>query len=998
MCLLLCLVVTLAVLGSLLGRTVAADPKPAQGKPSDAPDQQPRLLLDKKQQAELAEARQRLETAGALYRQGKLSEALPLAREAVQIHERIFGPHAIECVGGLNDLAALHQSLADYAQAETLYRKVLEIRRKVQGVRHPDYAAALGSLGSLYHLLGDYARAEPLLRESLEVFRSTLGPKHLDCVAALNNLATLYHVAGEYGRAEPLLREALELSKQLVGESSPHYARSLNNLAGLYCSMGDYARAEPLLRQTAEISKVVDGPTSPAYATCLNNLAGLYYSAEDYDRAEPLFRQSLALRESALGRKHPDYAAGLDNLAGVYEAQGRYEKARPLYQQALEIRKEALGTNHPEFALGLNNLAGLHKAMKEYDRAEPLYREAMEISRVSLGPRHPRYAVALNNLASLYRAKGDYRRAEPLYEQALDITQQVFQETATVLSERQQLAMIRSVRRTLDGYLSASADSRGSDAAVYRHVLAWKGSVFVRQQRARQSADRPEMAQMLTQLQGVSSRLATLMLAVPDPQQKGLWERQLIELGEKKERLEADLSRLGVQPDAKRAVSPDILRAALPPDVVLVDFLEYARSGPAAGEVNCLVAFVMGRDRPVTRLELGPVEPVSQAIDRWRENFGRTSKEIEASAALRRAIWQPLKEHLGDAPIVLVSPDGALARFPLATLPGMKPDSYLIEERAIAIVPVPQMLPELLREKTGTSTSRDGAASAGKAVPRLLLVGDVDYDAMPDVSAGATTSRWAVRHNEAFRFSRLDNTRGEILAVRDSFEAAYPEGKVRVLRQRGATEEAFRREVQQCGWLHLATHGFFSPPDVRSLTAPEGGTRTGRSWAPDPVSGWAGRAAHPGLLSGFALAGANVPAGPGGYDGLLTAVEIASIDLGPMELAVLSACETGLGPVAGGEGVLGLQRAFQVAGARSVVASLWKVDDDATRELMERFYENLWRRKLGKLQSLRQAQLSILRVESSRGVRLVPADSASARPQRRPPQYWAAFELSGDWR
>ena len=847
-CLLLCVVVATAMFGGLLEGTVAAEPKPAQGKPSDAPGQQPRLVPDPKQRAELAEARQRLEAAGALYRQGKPGEALPLAREAVRIIEHIFGPQAIECVAGMNDLAALYESLADYAQAETLYRKVLEIRRKAQGTRHPDYAAALGSLGSLYHLLGDYARAEPLLRESLEVFRSSLGPKHLDCVAALNNLATLYHVAGEYGRAEPLLREALEISKQLVGEGSPHYARSLNNLAGLYCSMGDYARAEPLLRQTAEISKGVDGPTSPAYATCLNNLAGLYYSAEDYDRAEPLFRQALALRESALGRKHPDYAACLDNLAGTYEALGQYDKAQPLYQQALEIRKEALGPKHPDFALGLNNLAGLHKARKEFDRAETLYRQAMEISRVSLGPRHPRYAVALNNLASLYRAKGDHRRAEPLYEQALDITQQVFQETATVLSERQQLAMIRSVRRTLDGYLSASADSRGSDAAVYRHVLAWKGSVFVRQQRARQSADRPEMAQMLTQLQGVSSRLATLMLAVPDPQQKGLWERQLVELGEKKERLEADLSRLGVRPEARRAMSPDILRAALPPDVVLVDFLEYSRLGPvdvahsAAREVNCLVAFVMGRDRAVTRLELGSVEPVSQAIDRWRENFGRTAREIEAAVALRRAIWQPLEEHLGDAPVVLVSPDGALARFPLATLPGRRSENYLIEERAIAVVPVPQMLPDLLREKMGTGTSRDAAASTAKAAPSLLLVGDVDYDAMPDVSAGATTSRWAVRHNEAFRFSRLDNTRGEILAVRDSFEAAYPEGKVRVLRQRGATEEVFRREVQQCGWLHLATHGFFSPPDVRSLTAPDGGARTGRSWAPDPGSGWAGRA------------------------------------------------------------------------------------------------------------------------------------------------------------
>ena len=157
-------------------------------------------------------------------------------------------------------------------------------------------------------------------------------------------------------------------------------------------------------------------------------------------------------------------------------------------------------------------------------------------------------------------------------------------------------------------------------------------------------------------------------------------------------------------------------------------------------------------------------------------------------------------------------------------------------------------------------------------------------------------------------------------------------------------------------------------------------------------------------MSGIALAGANRKPELGEDDGILTALEVEALDLRKTELVVLSACETGLGKVAGGEGLLGLQRAFQVSGAGAVVASLWSVDDAATRLLMEKFYENLWTKKLSKMESLRQAQLFVLREGSVTGLLrgrpeldapvAIPAGQAS----RSPPFYWAAFVLSGDWR
>jgi CHAT domain-containing protein len=172
------------------------------------------------------------------------------------------------------------------------------------------------------------------------------------------------------------------------------------------------------------------------------------------------------------------------------------------------------------------------------------------------------------------------------------------------------------------------------------------------------------------------------------------------------------------------------------------------------------------------------------------------------------------------------------------------------------------------------------------------------------------------------------------------------------------------------------------------------------------AAGW-----YPGLLSGLVWAGANAPPidpATGILDrgrGIMTAEEVAGLDLSACELAVLSACETGLGQVAGGEGVLGLQRAFHQAGAGHVVASLWRVDDEATRALMIRFYEYLWAEKRSVPEALRQAQLDVLQgrvaVTNATGRGIGPShpalsgSRATARSYRAHPRWWAAWVVSG---
>jgi CHAT domain-containing protein len=217
-----------------------------------------------------------------------------------------------------------------------------------------------------------------------------------------------------------------------------------------------------------------------------------------------------------------------------------------------------------------------------------------------------------------------------------------------------------------------------------------------------------------------------------------------------------------------------------------------------------------------------------------------------------------------------------------------------------------------------------------------------------------------------------------------------------------AREQAYRRLAAEHSWHVLATHGFFAGVDPSSPAAGEdmldlavtqtlfdrGGVSRG----------------YPDLRVGLVFAGANREAVEDlTRDGLLTAAEMAGLDLSQVDTAVLSACETALGKEFGGEGMLGLQRAFHVAGARTVVSSLWEVHDRTTQVLMERFHRLVWKDKRGRLQALREAQLWMLRdADAVYGAGLRGAEPAESgllpAAGRLPPYYWAAFVLSGDWR
>ncbi|MBC8115476.1 MAG: CHAT domain-containing protein [Candidatus Saccharimonas sp.] len=345
---------------------------------------------------------------------------------------------------------------------------------------------------------------------------------------------------------------------------------------------------------------------------------------------------------------------------------------------------------------------------------------------------------------------------------------------------------------------------------------------------------------------------------------------------------------------------------------------------------------------------------------------------------------------------ILISPDGVLAQLPWDALPGEKPGTYLLEDLALAVIPVLQMLPSLL----GTER-RVGLPES------LLLARDIEYGGDPGQPQDILAKRDAagrLRDGRMNPFSKLPAAQAEMTSIKVRYERAIrnskQHGTVEPLGEGKATEIAFREQAAKHQWLHVITHGCFAPETVRSAKRSTGLERDNlfQPVKPRPVQG-----EYPGLLSGLAFAGANTPPEPEKDDGILTALEVAALDLNQVDAVVQSSCETGLGSVAGGEGLLGLQRAFQVSGARTVVASLWKVPDAPTACLMQRFYENLWDKQMSKLETLREVQLWMLkegaRATDGAGERgIIFVESQPPIGDGLLPYYWAAFVLSGDWR
>ncbi|MCA2773624.1 MAG: tetratricopeptide repeat protein [Microcystis sp. M122S2] len=891
----------------------------------------------------LAEAERLNQQVIQLYQQGKYNEAIPLAEQALAIRKKVLGDNHPDTAQSLNNLAELYTVQGRYSEAEPLYKQALAIIKQQLGDNHPYTATSLNNLALLYQSQGRYSEAEPLYKEALAIRKQQLGDNHPDTAASLNNLAELYRVQGRYSEAEPLYKQALAIWKKQLGDNHPDTAISLNNLAGLYESQGRYSEAEPLYKQALAIRKQQLGDNHPSTATSLNNLAGLYESQGRYSEAEPLYKQALAISKQQLGDNHPSTATSLNNLAFLYQSQGRYSEAEPLYKQALAIRKQQLGDNHPSTATSLNNLAGLYQSQGRYSEAEPLYKEALAIIKQQLGDNHPLTAASLNNLAGLYWSQDDIPQAINYLSQGLAVEEYNLLENLKMGDDKQKQDYMAKVLGTTNSVISLNLQAVPNNPEVTRlalkTILERKGRILDVStnslQILRQRTDDPESQQLLTQLIEVRTQLSNLTFKKPeDIKNPEIYRQQINEVTEKAKEIEG---KIGVRSAEFRSLSQPItlegIQKLIPADAALVEIVRYQPYNPKAPENQRFgnpryAVYILYPNGDIKAKDLGEAKPIDDKLIYFRDNLADAETPLpqlqKSARKLDETLMQPIRQLLGNTKTILLSPDAALNLIPFEALVDEN-NQYLVENYHITYLTSGR---DLLRLKDKFASQQSPLIVAdpfyGKAGEKVALTRSIDLS--------------------EFTFPGLPGTEQEAKAIKNLLPQAT------VLTGSQATENAVK-QVKKPNILHIATHGFFKPES---------------NVIENPL-----------LRSGLVLAGVTIGQSAGD-DGVLTALETTNLNLVGTKLVVLSACDTGKGDIKIGQGVYGLRRALVIAGSESQLISLWKVSDDATKDLMVAYYGRLQKGE-GRSEALRQIQLGMLKGE-----------------KQKHPFYWASFIPSGD--
>jgi CHAT domain-containing protein len=889
----------------------------------------------------------------ALYHRdrGAYGKAEPLYVRALEIAEKVFGVAHPEVARRLNGLGCLYRLLAAYDKARALDTRALGIVERALGPWHPEAAQSLHELGSLDWYRSAYASAETRYSRALAIRETAFGSMHSGVGTTLSNLAMVAHDRGEDARAERLYRRSIEITESMLGPMHPRLALMLNNFAVLYWNQGSYKDAERLVSRILDIYEKAPGPVNDNLALTLNLHGKIKHIQEDYPAAESSLMRAIEITRNTLGPTHPDLATFLNNLAWLYRDQRMYGKAEPLLTRALEISEKNFGPWHYRNAGILESLGSVNRDQKKFDKAEPFVLRAFGIREKLLTPVNPLMVIGLYARAKLHWVQGAFDKVEPLLSRAADIREDQLHNALPRMSEPRKRALMTFLQIETDSVVSLHVhglprSQRALELALTT-ILRRKGRVvdsMVDSAAALRNHVTPRLREQLDQLDRARSELVDRLYA----QGEATDTAAIAAIRARIEDLEGALSAASA---AFRVQSEPVtlanVRAAIPDDAALVEFVRYHRYDPSEVQPSReerYAAYVVTRSGPPQWVALGPAARIDAHVDAMRAAMDDNRPVATANAALRRLdalVLAPIRARLEGASQLILAPDGKLHLVPFEALVDARGrlalDSYLISYVTTGRDLLRLAVPHELR-------------SAG-----MVLAGP-DYGPLPSSSKIA--------------FAPLTEALGEAADLERYFSTPPLTGEK-------ATKAALK-QLAGPAILHVATHGFYarasgskpmpaSGNPSREMFAELGGALLPPPRPDDPADGLD--------LAGLAMAGANQ-----GPAGIVTAREIAGLDWWGTQLVVLSACETGVGAVPSGDGVYGMRRALVLAGAASQVVSLWAVDDASTRMLMRDYYAEL-ALGTGRAEALRAAKRRLMH-----------------EPRYAHPHHWAAFIPAGDWR
>jgi CHAT domain-containing protein len=867
----------------------------------------------------------------------KTPDPIAEAREGLRAAEAEHPGNTPEVVGALL-LLVQRECVGRKTSAETMEmaQRAVAASEAISGKESILYADALAEQAKVYAAEDQAEKGRPLVEQALEIAqRVAPGTQKMAEVAdaldkvcwELNDLPCSLHAA----------EIAVSAIRTAHVENELYLASMLQDLAQIRLKLGDHQGARTAVLESIDIVNRQTKPSTPM--PILESNAGAFFVREKQpEEALPHLKKSLALSTDIYGADSIQVGYATINLAELYARAGRFGEASAEYEAGLALFRRWYGATH-------TRTAGVERV----------------------------YAAEL-------AASGNPAKALDLDLNSHRARRETFALAVRVLPERQALTLAADLASGLDDGLSLIVGHPELDVdPVYQEVIRSRALVADEMAKRQASLNRnkdPQIAALLAELDKErAAALGTTGIAQSATGTQQSYSDAISHM----ERIERQLAKRSLQfreDQRTRAVELADLRRHVPAHAVLVSYVQYLRRSFEPGKmeshtVRSYLAFAVhpGSDR-IRIFDLGEAAPIDALVQRARASadseahsggLGTIRNERawrQAALALRRRVWDPLQPEVGSAKLVLLVPDGDLNLIPFAGLPYGK--GYLVERGPVIHI----LTSERDLIPADTSTRKAGLLAVGSPQfdlafengPASPMRDEQPAAPLPDDQPRSPLRDAAVACDQlrSLQFRPLPGSAREVSDI-DSAWRRWNRGEASSLVTGAeATRDRFLVEAERNRVLHVATHAF-----VLDKSCGNG---------------------NPLLHSGLVFAGAN----QNHEAAILTAQQIASLDLSGVDWAVLSACNTGNGVLQDGEGVLGLERAFRVAGAHSIVMALWPVDDNATR----RFMRELYAERLGRHASTADAVWN-----SSRALLL----ERRAAGKSTHPWYWAGIVGSGVW-
>ena len=790
-----------------------------------------------------------------------------------------------------------------------------------------------------------------------------LSSRHFE---ALGHLAQALLLADRAPEARTSGEHAVELAAQVPNDhrammqAAEGLSLSCRALNDRKCSL---KFAEQALASCRELPDDVEDKRA-WLVELLQNVGYARYTLGDIKGTIEVMEESVSVAAS-LHEQRPQTLSHMEtNIGSFYSRIGKFDKAKEHLDKALALYREMYGNDSVQLAFIFSNLAYVESRLGNYTEAWKLFDDGQQLRERWQGTGHTETIRNEVTWAASLAAGGDVRGALQKALHAERASRNQFILSARVLPERQALAYRAAIGSGLSVAFSVAVKHPELGAReVYQEAIRSRALVADEMARRQVKLNRDNNSQIALMLQELDRARAEYLRATTNPQTKSddlqSAERHL----EQAERALAEHSAVERSSQRTASVTLTDVRSGMPPHSVLVSYLSYTKAPVESLQTlteppKHYGAFVYDLDRDsVSLFDLGESTVISDLVQRGRRaviaemnSAGlasvRNEREYRAAALeLRKRIWDPLKNAIGSAPMVFIVPDDKLNLIPFAALPDG--DGYLIERSQVLHV-LSSERDVIHQERTDRRTGLVAIGSPSFGQPdSVLMARNLEHPANRDAALSC-------EEFQKLEFRPLPAAMAEIRDVTSAWKHWNGSEPVHDIVGAEATRARFIQEAPQGRVLHIATHAYLLPESC-------GGD-------------------NPLMRAGLVFSGSLSERNPG----LLTAQEIAGLDLNGLDWAVLSACNTGNGEVSGSEGVLGLQRAFRVAGARTVIMTLWPVDDSFSRRFMHELYDQRLGHHASSAEAMWRATAHMLYAQRN--------SHASTHPW-----YWAGFVASGSW-